>query len=187
MRLFLACLLPDVVVQDIGGETATVRVVAPAVRWVPAARLHLTIKFLGDRPDHDVPALHEAVASVTRRFRPFDATITGTGAFPNFSRPRVVWLGMQPVTTFTELATSLDQTLHGLGYARESRPFRAHITLGRVRDALPGRQRDALRVALGSVHALWSVPVRDVAVVRSMLGAGGARYETLTTLPLGGA
>ncbi|MBK6489304.1 MAG: RNA 2',3'-cyclic phosphodiesterase [Gemmatimonadetes bacterium] len=186
MRLFLACLLPDAVARDIARETATMRAAVPAVRWVPAERLHLTMKFLGIRPEHDVAAVRDAVASVTDRVRPFDATIGQIGAFPNFSRPRVVWLGMQPDTTFAELAGALDRRLHGLGYALESRPFHAHVTLGRVNGALPGRQCDVLRDARERLQVSWSLPVREVSVVRSTLGAGGARYETLTTLPLGG-
>lgn len=186
MRLFLACLLPDAVTRGIASETAPIRAAAPAVRWVPVERLHLTIKFLGERPDHDVPSLQHALAAAASRCRLFDATIEGIGAFPNFSRPRVVWLGMHPLAPFGTLAAALDDAAHGLGYARETRPFRAHVTLGRIGGALPVRQRHALVAAQRHLHAAWSIPVSSVALVRSTLHAGGARYETLTTIPLGG-
>jgi 2'-5' RNA ligase len=186
MRLFLAYCLPDDVSESIVRATASARALAPGVRWVPARRLHLTLKFLGDRPTHDLPALGEATHRALASASAVPVTARGIGAFPNFSRPRVVWLGMHPTPPLTMLAARLDAALAPLGYPTETRPFRSHVTLGRVASPLQPTQREALVEALGEVDASWALTVRDVVLLQSSIDARGLRYEPLHTIPLGG-
>ena len=64
-----------------------------AVRWVPSANMHLTLKFLGEMPKANVQPLVDMLEAATARSAAFDFTIEGTGAFPNTRRPRVIWAG----------------------------------------------------------------------------------------------
>jgi 2'-5' RNA ligase len=84
------------------------------------------------------------------------------------------------------LATRLDAALAPLGYPTETRPFRSHVTLGRVASPLQPTQREALVEALGEVDASWALTVRDVVLLQSSIDARGLRYEPLHTIPLGG-
>lgn len=187
MRLFLAVTLPDELQGAIARETEQARAAAPAVRWVRASRLHLTLKFLGERPEGDEARVAGAARAALAPVAPFDVTLGGTGAFPNFRRPRVVWLDMLPLAPLAELARRLDAALAPLGFATETRPFRAHVTLGRVMDALPRDQVAALERALRGVRAPWPLAVREVALMRSTLGgADGPRYDRLHVFTLGG-
>lgn len=185
MRLFLAVTLPDEMQEAIAGAIAPARQAAPTVRWVRAGLLHLTVKFLGERPEGDDVRIAAAARGALAGIVPFQVTVGGTGAFPNFRRPRVVWLDMHPPVPLADLAQRLDAALAPLGFARESRPFRAHVTLGRVTDGVPREQLAALERALRDVRASWTLIVRDVALMRSTLGPGGPAYTALHTIALG--
>lgn len=185
MRLFLAVTLPEALQQDIARATAALRAAAPTVRWVRPERLHLTMKFLGERPDDDATRIADAARHATTGLQPVSASLHGTGAFPNFRRPRVVWLGMHPEAPLAAIARRLDAALAPLGIEPESRPFRAHVTLGRVADAMPPAAAAALERDLRRVTSTWLLAVYDIALMQSTLGPGGPTYRVLDTLPLG--
>ncbi|MBK9409663.1 MAG: RNA 2',3'-cyclic phosphodiesterase [Gemmatimonadetes bacterium] len=185
MRLFLAVTLPEELQDAIERATAPARAAAPRVRWVRAAQLHLTMKFIGERPASDVGPIAEVVREVVAGLPALRVTLRGAGAFPNFRRPRVVWLGMHPPAPLATLARHLDDALTPLGVDAESRPFRAHVTLGRVGEALAVDTAHTLERALHDVTASWSLAVRGVALVQSTLGPGGPSYRELDTFPLG--
>lgn len=185
MRLFLAVTLPEALQQDIARATAQLRVAAPTVRWVRPDRLHLTIKFLGERPEDEALRIAAAARRATAELPPVRASLQGTGAFPNFRRPRVVWLGMHPEAPLAAIARRLDAALAPVGVEAESRPFRAHVTLGRIVGAMPPVAAAALERDLRQVTSTWLLAVYDIALMQSTLGPGGSTYRVLDTLPLG--
>ncbi len=187
MRLFLAITLPEAMQSAIAREVAPARAAAPAVRWVRPELMHLTVKFLGERPEEDEARVARATRAALAPLPPFEVTVGGTGAFPNFRRPRVVWLGMHPPTPLAGLARRLDAALAPLGVTPETRPFRAHVTLGRVADGVPRQQVAALERALRAVRATWPLAIREVALMRSTLGAGGPHHDRLHHFALEGS
>jgi 2'-5' RNA ligase len=101
------------------------------VKWVEEENIHLTVKFLGDVADKDVPAIKEALAGVP--FAPMVFRISGFGAFPGMDRPRVIWAGLEPGEVIVELHEEVESALTGLGFQKD-RDFSPHLTIGRVRD-----------------------------------------------------
>lgn len=187
MRLFLAVTLPDEMQVGITRAVAPAREAAPAVRWVRAGLLHLTMKFLGERPAGDDVRVAVAARGALAGVAPFDVTVGGTGAFPNFRRPRVVWLDMNPPVLLAGVARRIDAALASLGYAAETRPFRAHVTLGRLNDAVPREQVLSLERTLRDVRDSWTLAVREVVLMRSALSQEGPTYTALHHVALGGA
>jgi RNA 2',3'-cyclic 3'-phosphodiesterase len=186
MRLFLAITLPDEVRAGITRAGARARAQVPHVRWVREESLHLTLRFVGERPDADVPRLAEAVEHAMMGMGAFAATVHDAGAFPNFRRPRAVWLDMHPHESFVSIATRLDAVLAGLGIDAENRPFRPHVTLGRVREPLSPAEGEALERELGAMRERWALTIREVILMRSSPGPGGSIYTPLAAAPLGG-
>lgn len=187
MRLFLAITLPDEVCAGVARAMAPAQAAAPQLRWVGAERLHLTMKFLGERPEGDVARIAESLGRALEAVPAFSATLRDAGAFPNFRRPRAVWLGMHPHDLFANMSARLGAALAALGIAEENRPFRPHVTLGRLTSPLPAPQGESLERALRAIRQSWTVPVREVVLMRSTLGAGGSTYTPLAVVPLGGA
>lgn len=189
MRLFIAVPIPPIAAREISLECAAIEASVPGVRWVSPAHMHLTMKFLGERPDHDVARLTDAMRDAVAKIASFDAAMTDAGAFPNFSRPRVVWLGMEPSASFAAIAERLEHHIAPLGYPREERDFTAHLTLGRIARPLAQVQRDRLRAALARAFAgaarRWRVPVHEVVLFSSEHVGGALRYVPLQSIPLG--
>jgi 2'-5' RNA ligase len=96
VRLFLAVNLTPEVRREVTAATALLRECAPApeVAWVDEPRLHLTLKFLGEQPSERLDEIQAAAAAVAGRHRELLMTLGGVGAFPNFRRARIVWLGV---------------------------------------------------------------------------------------------
>jgi 2'-5' RNA ligase len=155
-----------------------------AVRWVRDDGLHATVKFLGSVPETLVPDIEAVLRIAVGGCQPLTAAVRSLGAFPSTTRPRVVWVGLD-CPALADVASAVDQALLPLGFAAETRPFRAHITLGRVsgpagrvhlRDALDARRDDAF----------GSCAIAELIAYRSDLRRGGAVYTKLWTVPFGG-
>lgn len=155
-----------------------------AVRWARDDGLHATVKFLGAVPEARLPALRAALTDAVGKTGAMIAGVRGLGVFPTLTRPRVVWVGLD-CPPLARVAAAVDTALTPLGFAPETRPFRAHITLGRV-NGPHGRQR--LEAAL---RAHWSDDFGRCAIgglvgFRSDLRRDGAVYTKLWTIPFGG-
>lgn len=178
MRIFVA-VFPPPETQRALAEAARGLPVAGRVRLTPPANIHLTLKFLGDASGEDLGRLAEALEPVRERHEPFEAGISGFGAFPSPKRARILWAGIgEGAEKLRALARDLEASLEPMGFQREERDYLPHLTLGRAR---------ARPVALGTVESPSPVPgffVRRVELVESVLGSAGAAYSTLAAYPL---
>lgn len=158
-----------------------------SVRWVRPDGIHLTLKFLGDVPSPRTASVSQAVETACCGFGPFSIELVGLGCFPNSRRPRVVWVGVrEPTGSLARLQKAVESELGRLGFAPESRPFRPHLTLGRVqrRVGQDDRQRLGELIASSDAGRLGSMAVSSVDVIRSDLRPGGAVYTTLAHVSL---
>lgn len=187
MRLFVAINLPAEVRRAIVDATAPMRQAAPKVSWVTEERLHLTVEFLGDQPEDAVVPLGAALAREAARHAPVTLALRGLGAFPNLRAPRIVWLGVAPDPKLELLQHDLARACGELGYERDARAFRPHITLGRARTPLRAAAARALATAARAVTWSATVEARSVDIMESRLLPSGARYGVVTAIPLGGA
>jgi 2'-5' RNA ligase len=187
-RLFVAVPLDEATRSAVTGLVERVQAEVPdgrGVRWVRLDGLHLTLRFIGPTDADRVPivaeALHEAAAGVaSSRLR-----LAGAGAFPPHGRPRTIWLGIaEGVEPLTKLAARLDDALALRGWDRETRPFRAHVTLARTDGARSG---PATAAALRESAAGLSVAsaVDRLVLYESVTGGGPARYVPLEVASLG--
>jgi 2'-5' RNA ligase len=150
-----------------------------AVRWVRPEGLHVTLRFLGDVATERVPELVDRVRAETAALGSFRVRLGGVHAFPSARRPNVVVLDVGPVEPLEELAEAVERGVVAAGFAPESRRFRAHLTLGRVR----GHRFPSAGSALTPEAAAWDV--REAVLFRSELHRSGARYTALERIALG--
>ncbi|MDZ7266644.1 MAG: RNA 2',3'-cyclic phosphodiesterase [candidate division KSB1 bacterium] len=183
LRLFVACELPETITAGLAAYMAPLRALASGVRWVKAEKVHLTLKFLGETPAARVAAIKAALVEVCRQFAPFVCEIAGAGVFPNPQRPQVLWVGLNdPQGRLARLATEVDRALHGLGFAREKRPFAPHVTLGRVRD---GRAAAVVQEMKRHPFPPHQLACREIVLMQSVLQRDGAVYTALQRFALG--
>jgi 2'-5' RNA ligase len=187
-RLFVAVPLTDDATAAVAAVVDSIRAGEPegrGVRWVRLEGLHLTLRFLGPTPDDRVADLAAAVESVARDAEPFTITIRGAGSFPPTGRPRTIWLDIRDgVESLEGLASSLDDRLAGLGWDRDRRPFRAHLTLARADGVRAGPATVAALTAAAADLAIES-RIDRIILFESITGSGRARYVERAASALG--
>ncbi|MBN2451193.1 MAG: RNA 2',3'-cyclic phosphodiesterase [Lentisphaeria bacterium] len=159
----------------------------PGARWVRPETMHLTVRFLGDTPLDRAEDLGRILGDAVRGWRPFSCRLRGVGVFPDVRRPVVVWAGVgEGREALTELAQNIRDALQRGGFGRDPRPFAAHVTLARIPRGTRVDPR-AVEAALDAAapRNLADVPVRHVALYRSVLTPAGARYQSLWIGALG--
>ena len=187
LRAFLAVEPPAAVRGEIAAiQERLKKTVRGVIRWVRPAGIHLTLKFFGNIPPPAVDRISEAVAARTVGVAPFDLTVRTVGVFPDLNRPRVVWLGMAgEVERLLVLQTSLERAFGVLGFPREERPFRAHLTLGRIKTP-KGLVGLARAVEIGERATAGLFRADHLVLFRSELTPQGAVYARLAAFPLRG-
>jgi 2'-5' RNA ligase len=157
----------------------------PDVRWTKYGNIHLTLKFLGDIQISRVDKIVDSLKEIAAQSSPFTMNLTGVGAFPNCRKPRIVWVGTEKGTDeLIKLAKSVEFSMKKLGFPREKRPFRPHLTVGRIRTL---KKPDITTKALEqcSVGKIGDMPVERLSFVKSQLNPAGSIYTSLAELPLG--
>jgi 2'-5' RNA ligase len=159
---------------------------ATDVKWVEPENLHVTLLFLGEVDERDLPGVCKAVADVTREVAPFAMSVERASCFGNPRRPRTLWAGVGEGTQpLCALHDALEAPLMELGcYRREERQYTPHITLGRAKSDRPN---DKLAAALAK-NAGWQggeTLVRELHVMGSELTPQGPVYTVLSRARLG--
>lgn len=189
-RLFIALETNDAMQQAIAAAQQILRRRGDlAIRWVKPAQAHLTLQFLGNVVSARIPALVAAVAPAVAVHNVLLLRGGDVGAFPSVESPRVLWLGLRGADdALLALQRSVADAVRTVeGVVADRKPFRPHLTLGRVERL----HRDEWGIApiVGALTRPVSVPpaawpVESVALFRSVLGAGGPRYTVLERFPL---
>jgi 2'-5' RNA ligase len=178
VRLFLAINLEPNALRSIVEATSALRAVAPTLSWVDESRLHLTLKFLGEQPEDVIPALRSNMDAVAQRHRSFAMGVGGVGAFPNFRRARVVWMGIDRDPRLELLHHDIEVACETQGFEIDGRAFRPHLTLARVKDRTDVEELRSLSRASKTVDFQDESMVHSIDLMKSNLGAA-ARYERL--------
>jgi 2'-5' RNA ligase len=149
------------------------------VRWVRMDGVHVTVRFLGPTPPERIESVTAALQAVAEQSIPFRVRLQGGGGFPRPDRPRTLWLRIdQGESDLAAFARRLDDRLARDGWPRETRPFRAHLTLARSDGVRAGPE--TLRLLMAEAQHLSVGWTADEAVLfESVTGGGPARYEPL--------
>ena len=166
--------------------TAPLRAAAPSLRWTDESRLHLTLKFLGDQDDAVLSGLRDALTDVAHQHRAFVMQVGEVGAFPNFRRARVVWMGVRRDPRLELLHHDVEVACETKGFELDGRAFRPHVTLARVNDRPTAGEMRSLWRAAKDVDFEDTSDVRSIDLMRSTPAAGGSRYELLHAANLRG-
>jgi 2'-5' RNA ligase len=150
------------------------------VAWVPAANLHLTLRFLGSIDEELVEGVVGACKKVAAQHGPIEARAVGLGAFPSLERPSVLWVGVDAPPALSALQEAVEAAMVELGFDKEQRAYHPHVTVGRVKH---GR---------GTAAELWTgtvdcgfCPLNEIVVYESRTRSAGAEYVARARVPLG--
>ncbi|MFQ5608270.1 MAG: RNA 2',3'-cyclic phosphodiesterase [Candidatus Zixiibacteriota bacterium] len=166
LRLFVAFELPELLRRRLAEAIERLRRYDQrAVKWVDPENMHLTLKFLGETAPEKLGAIKASLGAqlggnsvVSGAFKMTSQTL---GAFPNLKRPRVFWADCAggDFGRLAEFAERIDETLSGLGFEKETRAFKAHLTLGRVRRPKPASHPADLTELINQLKAYKYEPI----------------------------
>jgi 2'-5' RNA ligase len=151
--------------------------------------IHLTVKFLGEISNDQVEKILLCVTRITQSLPGFELKIQSLGCFPHLNRPRVVWLGTQiEGNTLEELVDHIEVSMEELGFEKEKRGFKAHLTLGRVKKKLSADEQRTLEdhILSKSQELIGRFEVAEIHLMQSVLRPSGAEYNSLGSAKLKG-
>jgi 2'-5' RNA ligase len=177
-RLFAALDIPDAVKAALIGLKPSF----PGLKWVPAANLHLTLRFIGQTPRERTEPVRRSLRGV--RGEAFRLTVAGLGLFPRRTGG-LLWAGVREEPALRELKRKIDEVLRSrAGLRLKDEPFSPHLTLSRLKCALPPDMRDLVRA--NAAVRFGEFPVTAFTLFRSLLRPTGAIHEPVERYLLGG-
>jgi 2'-5' RNA ligase len=181
MRAFIAIDFPEEIRAALRRKQASFRSASPEARWTRPEGIHLTLKFLGEISDRKVREVSESLKSLGR-FESFTVGLKGYGFFPDARRPRVFWAGVEAPASLSRLAAQVEEAMQRIGFAREERPFRPHLTLARFSVPRPQPALQALLSQQGE-EELGNFEVSEFFLFESKLLPQGAEYRKVERYP----
>jgi RNA 2',3'-cyclic 3'-phosphodiesterase len=177
VRLFVALNFPPQVRQELFAATESLRALDVPVKWVRADGVHLTLKFLGEVSEAREVELRGALGRAQAGARALPLALGGFGVFPDYRRPRVVWVGVAPDPALEILQHRVEQEFAPLGFPSEARAFRPHVTLGHAARGARPASLGGLEAALARLEFTATALVASVELMQSTLQSGGAVYQ----------
>lgn len=185
IRTFIAIKVPEDIQKKLAGIQEKLKVSAAHVAWASPENIHLTLQFLGNIQEHQIPDIETCLRESARLVKPFQLQVGYAGAFPNIRFPRVVWVGItdDEAGSLKALQEDLNTRLATLGFDKEDGRFNPHLTLGRVRSQ---KNRSNLLRAIESIVNIWvgEISVNSLYLIRSTLKPTGAEYADLVEVKL---
>ena len=184
-RLFVALPISEEIRKGCEALQAIGKTKTTSVKWIDPQQIHLTLVFLGWTDPSLRSRIEEVVQEVSEGSPPFSLNVTGLGVFPRLRSPKVVWVGIPEESALMKLQQELAHQIGLLGITMEARPYRPHLTLGRIKE---GAVSDPFihwisqekEIQIGRCH------VSQVALMESQLRPGGSEYNCLFAATLKG-
>jgi 2'-5' RNA ligase len=189
-RTFIAVAIPAALGEKLGRLQTQLAPAVPGARWTTTEPFHMTLAFLGDVAELDLNPLCKAVAEATAPFRRFEVRLEGVGAFPDLSRPRVIWAGLTApdLSPLHDLQKAVAGAATEVGYRPDDQRFTPHVTLGRIKSDRRGPRPPDLTQPFER-YRTWSggsFTVSEVITFGSTLTPEGPTYAPLAKAPLAG-
>ena len=183
VRSFIAIPTPVEIAHDLRESIASLRDADAEVRWEPVEKIHITLRFLGDVDEVLLPRLIKDCVDSCCNQKSFSLLYGGFGCFPNNRDPRIIWLGSENGDGLLEpLKKIIDETVNRYGFVPENRPFRPHLTLGRVK----GKRniRNLIKMLQSVTFEPRTVVIDELVFMKSELRPTGSIYTKLQSIRL---
>ncbi len=185
MRAFLGIAITQELREQIGELQKHLQTSGADITWTAPENLHLTLKFLGETTKEQAGEIKQAMISRLSTVDPFKIALRGAGGFPTIEVARVIWVGMSHgKEDLKNLALAVDKACGPLGFPMEEKPFKAHLTIGRVR-SMRGHKRLVKQIEGISFRGKSPWPIESVTLFHSELTRQGPIYRPLAQFLLG--
>lgn len=180
-RIFTAIDISEEARRKVSAYIETLKKQFPKLRvgWDKPEKLHLTLKFLGDIDDEQLGKLTAAIEKTAREISAFRLRIAETGVFPNQRKARVLWLGVKDEKgNLRKLNEALENECEKQDFARETRDFKAHLTIARLRE--PEKSKSLVAAHLRETFEAVEFEASEIVIYQSQLAPQGSRYAIVS-------
>ncbi len=183
LRTFIALELSQDHKAVIGNILTSLKCIDADVKWVQPDNCHITLKFLGQTPQVQIPLIAQAMDALAKTVPAFPVGLDNIGAFPDIDKPQIIWIGLsQGNQELRNLSHLVQSQLVQLDFPKETRPFHPHITIGRIRT---NRGAKALSQVLKTTPITSQTnESRNITLFESTLSSHGPRYSVIHRSPL---
>jgi 2'-5' RNA ligase len=188
MRLFIAISLSEEIKRQVEeilrGLSQATQDEKMTIKWVKPKQYHLTLKFLGECPEERIQEIAQALHGVTSMATPFQVKIGRLTCLPVRGAVRVIALDVcEGNAPLENLAAQIEEACDAMGFPKRDHPFRAHMTLGRVKEPKNSAKLRTLVDALPP-NQIPEFPVDSVKLIHSILAPQGPTYKVLNSFKL---
>lgn len=178
-RVFVAINLPDEIKKELDSVIEKLQKLNPdyGVKWVIPENLHLTLHFFGDLDEDKIAQVEAGIDEIAKKINAFKMQTGSFGCFPNEQNPKVIFIEVKDTDAIHNLIGQLEVTLENLGFPVDARPWRPHLTLGRIKD---GAQCKTSGLEL----APKIFEVKSIELMESQLMPKGSVYSVINSFPL---
>jgi len=185
IRAFIGIRLPENMISFFREIQDGIKAQGLNLKLVRPENIHITLKFLGYIDKSAVREIGYAMEESGHRNSPIILNAKGLGCFPTIRKPRILWVGLgKQIEKLKTIQKNLDQKLETLGFPKENRTFKGHLTIGRVKKKI---DTAALGAAIETFKNIESEDfiVDRIILFQSTLKSSGPVYEALETKPIG--
>jgi len=177
LRIFIAALIPPEIKLAMKSYVESIKSHWEGVKWESYEKFHVTLKFLGEVDESKLSDVEKSLRAGVQGVSPFEMAIKGFGGFPSLKRPRVLVIDLSNNDDLLKFQLELEERLEGIGFARENRKFKSHITVGRIKGY------SSVRGSFPGPTPL-SFKISEIAIMRSILHNKGSEHTGLSIFSL---
>ena len=154
-----------------------------SIKWISLDNIHITLAFLGDTEEKMIKVIGSMLKEKCEGSEKFELTIKGSGVFKNLSNPRIIWIGIEPSEKLFHLNANIINGLKKLDVKIEDRPFKPHLTIGRIKHL---DDKEMLKVLIEKYQNLeiQKMQVNEVILYESILLQSGPVYKPISKFKL---
>jgi RNA 2',3'-cyclic 3'-phosphodiesterase len=155
-----------------------------SVKWTSVENIHITLAFLGDTDENTIDSLISMLKKKCVSVNRFVLAIRGIGVFRNMSDPRIIWTGIEQSANLIMLNNLILEGLRDLNIRIEDRPFRPHLTLGRIKHS---GDKEILKSVVERYQntEIQTVTVNEIHLYESILLPSGPVYKSMAQFNFG--
>ncbi|HDZ77182.1 MAG TPA: RNA 2',3'-cyclic phosphodiesterase [Candidatus Omnitrophica bacterium] len=179
MRTFIAIKVPENIQKNFRLIQKKLKRPGQNIKWVNPENIHLTLKFLGETKETQLPQIKKVLVDAASEFKISNIKIGTLGVFPGIKNPRIIWIGAEEKdTTIAEIAEILNNRLKNLGFIKEKRKFTPHITIARIRSL--NNITDLLNNITANIDfEAGEFKVNKICLIQSRITSSGSIYNMM--------